>query len=76
MQKIWHRLTLGGVLSALSSVVVSTFDPSLVSSHTAGIIGIVGSVVGLVSHVLHANAAEQAVIDAVSGIANRTITGK
>lgn len=75
MSKIWHRLTLGGILSALGSVAVTTFDPTLLSSKAAGVIGIVGSVVGLVSHVLHANAAEQAIIDTVSGIANKT-TGR
>jgi hypothetical protein len=71
MQKLFHRLTLGSLLGSLGSTLVGAFDPTLLNPHTASLVAAGGLVLGLVSHLFHANAAEQAVIDTATGIANK-----
>lgn len=71
MTKIFHRLTLATLLGSIGSALVGAFDPSLLDPHTATIVSGIGGLLSLASHLFHANAAEQAVIDAATGIAQK-----
>lgn len=76
MQNPWHKLNIFGVLATALGVAVNTYDPTVVPPKVAGVIALGGLVVSAISQVFHTNKTTQAVIDAVSQIAQKQAGGR
>lgn len=76
MQNPWHKLNIFGVLTTALGVAVNTYDPSVVPPKVAGAVALGGLVVSAVASLFHTNKTTQAVIDAVSQIANKQAGGR